>query len=422
MQRRTVLKSLAALPVATWAGHSQASQLWSAPAANARLLCVFLRGGYDAANLLVPVGSRYYYEVRPNIAIARPGVDGEADLHAALALNTDWGLHPALRESIYPLYSAGEAAFVPFAGTEDLSRSHFETQDSIELGQALGGKRDYRSGFLNRLAATLNAERAAPGRSAAALSAPAQAAGARAIAFTDQLPLIMQGSVQLPNMALRSVARPAVDARQARLIAAMYEGTPLASQVREGFVVREDVTKEVIGEMDAANRNAITAKGFELEARRIARLMKDKYNIGFVDVGGWDTHVGQGGAAGYLAGRFEELGRGLAGFAQEMGPAWRDTVVVVVSEFGRTFRENGNRGTDHGHGSVYWVLGGSVRGGAIRGEQLALEQKTLFQNRDYPVLNEYRAMFGGLLARMYGLDAAQVEHIFGTPGRDLGLV
>jgi uncharacterized protein (DUF1501 family) len=397
MDRRTLLKSLAAVSTTSLAGN-----LWAAPASKTRLLFVFMRGGYDATSLLVPISSQYYYQVRPNIAIPRPGVDG--DLKAALPINADWGLHPALRDSIYPLFTAGEAAFVPFAGTEDLSRSHFETQDSIELGQPLTGTRDFRSGFLNRLASTLNADRAS------------------AIAFTDQLPLVMQGSVQLPNMALRALGKPQVDARQARLIAAMYDGTALASQVREGFVVRADVMKEMIGEMDAANRNAITAKGFELEARRIARLMKDKYNVGFVDVGGWDTHVGQGSATGYLATRFEELGRGLAGFAEEMGPEWQDTVVVVVSEFGRTFRENGNRGTDHGHGSVYWVLGGGVRGNAVRGEQIALEQKTLFQNRDYPVLNEYRAMFGGLLARMYGLSAGQVEHIFGTTGRDIGLV
>ncbi len=395
MKRRTLLKSLAAVPVATMAG-----QLWAAPASKTRLLFVFMRGGYDAANLLVPISSQFYYKARPNIAVPKPS----DDLNSALPVNADWGLHPALRDTIYPLFTAGQAAFVPFAGTEDISRSHFETQDSIELGQALDHTRDYRSGFLNRLATTLNADRAS------------------AIAFTDQLPLIMQGGAQLPNMALRSIGKPSVDARQARMIASMYDDTALARQVRDGFVVRDDVMKEMIGEMDAANRNAITAKGFELEARRIAKLMKDKYNIGFVDVGGWDTHVGQGGATGYLAGRFEELGRGLAGFAKEMGPDWKNTVVVVVSEFGRTFRENGNRGTDHGHGSVYWVLGGGVAGGQVRGEQIRLEQNTLFQNRDYPVLNEYRAMLGGLFARMYGLDAGQVERIFGATGRDLGLV
>ena len=392
MKRRDLLASLALLPLA--------GRLWAAPAGKARLLFVFLRGGYDAASLLVPISSQFYYQSRPNIAIARPG----ADLASALPIDADWGLHPALHDTVFPLFQNGQAAFVPFAGTEDLSRSHFETQDSIELGQPLSGSRDFRSGFLNRLAATLSADRAA------------------AIAFTEQLPLILQGSAQVPNMALRSLAKPAVDARQARLIASMYDGTPLASQVREGFVVRDDVMKEMIGEMEAANRNAISAKGFELEARRIARLMKDKYNIGFIDVGGWDTHVGQGGATGYLAGRLDELGRGLSGFAQEMGGDWNDTVVVVVSEFGRTFRENGNRGTDHGHGSVYWVLGGGVQGGKVRGEQIRLEQATLFQNRDYPVLNEYRAMLGGLFARMYGLNAGQIEHIFGTQGRDLGLL
>ncbi|MYM68081.1 DUF1501 domain-containing protein [Pseudoduganella sp. FT55W] len=390
MKRRTLIKSLAALPAAAMTG-----QLWAAPASKTRLLFVFMRGGYDATSLLVPISSEYYYAVRPNIAIPKT---------AALPVNSDWGLHPALRDTIYPLFTAGEAAFVPFAGTEDLSRSHFETQDSIELGQALDRKRDYRSGFLNRLAATLNADRA------------------NAISFTDQLPLIMQGGLQVPNTALRNVAKPAVDARQARMIAAMYEGTALAQPVRDGFTVREDVMKDMIGEMDAANRNAITAKGFELEARRIAKVMKERYNIGFVDVGGWDTHVGQGNATGYLANRLEELGRGLSGFAQEMGPDWKDTVVIVVSEFGRTFRENGNRGTDHGHGSVYWVLGGGVNGGKVHGEQVRLEQPTLFQNRDYPVLNEYRAMFGGLLSRMYGLNAGQVEKIFGTSGRDLSLV
>jgi uncharacterized protein (DUF1501 family) len=243
------------------------------------------------------------------------------------------------------------------------------------------------------------------------------------IALTDQLPIAMQGPVQVPNMALRSVGKPGVDPRQSKIIASMYSNTALASQVNEGFVVRDDVARELASEMEAASRNAVTTKGFEQEARRIARLMRDKYTLGFVDVGGWDTHVGEGGSAGYLAGRFDELGRGLAGFADEMGQQWHDTVVVVVSEFGRTFRENGNRGTDHGHGTVYWLLGGGIRGGRVVGEQQRVEQATLFQNRDYPILNEYRSVLGGLFGRMYGLRQQQIEQVFAqTRSSDIGLV
>jgi len=393
MNRRDLLKALAAVPLFGTAG-----SLMAAPATDARLLFVFLRGGYDANNLLVPIGSDFYYASRPNIAIPKPGAD-----NGALALNGDWALHPALRDTIYPLYTGGDAAFIPFAGTTDLSRSHFETQDSIELGQDLGGRRDFRSGFLNRLAQTLNAK--------------------GAIAFTDQLPLIFQGGLQVPNMALRSVGKSGIDARQSQIIAAMYKNTALQQQVSEGFVVRDDVAKGLVAEMNEANRNAISPKGFALEAQRIALLMKDKYNLGFVDVGGWDTHVGQGASSGYLAGRFEELGRGLATYAQEMGDAWRNTMVVVVSEFGRTFRENGNRGTDHGHGSVFWVLGGAIRGKQVVGQQVAITQANLFQNRDMPVLNEYRAVLGGLLQRTFGLNPAQLGRVFaGVKPVDLGLV
>jgi uncharacterized protein (DUF1501 family) len=395
VNRRDFLKLSAAAPLA-----ASSFSLHAAPAGNPRLLVVFMRGAYDAANLLVPHGSSFYYEARPNIAIPRPG----AAANSALALDATWALHPSLRASLLPLYEKGQLAFVPFAGTDNLSRSHFETQDSIELGQGQDRARNYQSGFMNRLAAVL-AKRGQP------------------IAFTGQVPVAFRGDVQVPNVALRQLAKPSVDARQSAVIAEMYRNTALAGPVMEGFSTRDGVIQTLAEDMDAASRNALTARGFELEARRIARLMRDRYNLAFVDIGGWDTHVGQGGAEGYLANRLEELGRGVAAYADEMGGAWNDTVVVVISEFGRTFRENGNRGTDHGHGSVYWVLGGGVRGGRIAGEQVALTPATLNQSRDYPVLNEYRALFAGLFGRMYGLDSAQLERVFaGVKPKDLGLV
>jgi len=394
MQRRHLLKAAATMGLSLGGG-----QLWATGTGQPCFLMVFLRGGYDAANLLVPVSSSFYYEARPTIAVPRPGTHDAS----ALALSADWGLHPALRDNLHPLWQRGELAFIPFAGSRDTSRSHFETQDGIELGQPLEGTRNYRSGFMNRLAATLQ--------------------GADAMAFTERLPLALQGEVQVSNTVLRALSRPAVDARQSQIISSMYRGTELAAAVTQGFSARDEVMREMAAEMEAASRNAISARGFELEARRIARLMKGRHRLGFVDVGGWDTHVGQGGATGVLASRLEELGRGLATFAQEMGSRWQDTTVVVVSEFGRTFRQNGNNGTDHGHGSVYWVLGGGVRGGRVVGEQVAVTPNNLFQNRDYPVLNEVRSVLGGLLQRQFSLSAAQTAAVFPqAEPRDLGLL
>ena len=391
MQRRHFLSAAACLPLTFSLARARAT----APHSDTpRLLLVFLRGAYDSSNLLVPTHSDFYYAARPTIAIARPG-----EANGALPLDTRWGLHPAMEGSLLPLFQGRQACFVPFAGTDDLSRSHFETQDSIELGQPLDAHQSFRTGFMNRLAQLLQ------GRS-----------GMAPMAFTAQLPLCMRGPARIANTALADVGKGGVDANRSRAIAAMYAGTPLAPAVNEGFAVRDAVLRGMQEEMDKAGRDAISAKGFSLVAQRMATLMRDQFDLGFVDVGGWDTHVNQGGASGNLANRLDDLGRGLAAFAQEMGPEpWRHTVVAVISEFGRTFRENGNKGTDHGHGTAYWLLGGSLSaqaGGRVVGEQMEVSEANLFQNRDYPVLNEYRSVLGGLFARMYGMTPAQVQQVF----------
>jgi uncharacterized protein (DUF1501 family) len=292
---------------------------------------------------------------------------------------------------------------VPFCGTDDTSRSHFETQDTIELGQPIGGSRNYQSGFLSRTASVL--------------------AGDKPIAFTSQLPLSFRGGAPIPNIALNFTGKPSVTDRNAALIQAMYQGQSLAPAVSQGFQVQSDVYNAISGEMMAANRNAVTTRGFELSAQRIGLLMQDRFNLGFVDVGGWDTHVNQGGADGYLSNRIGELGRGLAALPVALGDKWNDTVVIVVSEFGRTFRENGDRGTDHGHGSTYWVLGGGVKGGRMAGNQVKVEQATLFQDRDWPVLTDYRALIGGILRKSHGLSPAQLATVFpSSQPADLALV
>jgi uncharacterized protein (DUF1501 family) len=389
MNRRHVLQlGSAALLAAGVRG-----RLFAAPPTGPRFLMVFLRGGYDSTNLLIPYSSSYYYEARPNIAIAKPDPDSKT---SALALDGDWALAPAVRDTVGGMYLQRQVAFIPFAGTDDLSRSHFETQDSIELGQPTSGARNYRSGFLGRLSDTLigSAGNIAP------------------ISFTDALPLAFQGTGTVPNLSLKSLGKPPFDERQAGILNEMYAGHHLEGAVSNGLELRQEVAKEMADEMTAANRGAINTKGFELEAERMGRLMRDKYRLGFIDVGGWDTHVGEGAAQGALATNLSSLGRGLQVFSQSLGSEWSNTVVVVVSEFGRTFRENGNRGTDHGHGTVYWVLGGAINGGRIGGEQQRVGRGTLLQDRDFPVLNDYRAVLGGLFRSLWGLSADQSAKVF----------
>lgn len=398
LRRRRLLQMATSLPML---GLGRVALAQSGSNANMpRFLLVFLRGGYDAANVVIPYSSKFYYDSRPTIAIAKPD---SKNPQSAFALNSDWALHPALRTSLEPMYARKEALFIPFAGTADTSRSHFETQDSIEAGYSQDGNRNFNSGFMSRLAQTLS--------------------GSQPIAFTDALPTIFKGPNNVANISLKGVGKAQFDQRQGALLAEMYAGHRLEASVREGLDLRSEVARDYEQEMQAANRGAVSPKGFEVEARRIARLMRDRYQLGFVDVGGWDTHVNQGGATGALANNLDNLGQGLAAFAQEIGPAWKQTVVVVVSEFGRTFRENGTRGTDHGHGTAFWVLGGGIHGGRVLGEQVKVDSSTLFQNRDFPVLNDYRSVLGGLFQRMYGLDSEQIDTVFpGVNTVDVGVV
>ena len=237
-------------------------RLFAAPPNGPRFLLIFLRGGYDSTNLLIPYASPFYYEVRPNIAIAKP--DSASNI-GALALDSDWALAPALRDTIGAMYLQRQVAFVPFTGTDDLSRSHFETQDSIELGQPTSGARDYRSGFMARLADILSTQ---------------TEAHSAAIAFTDALPLAFNGKVPVPNLSLKNVGRPAFDERQARILTDMYAGHRLQPAVANGLELRQEVAQAMADEMNSANRDAINTKGFELEAARMALLMRDRYRIG----------------------------------------------------------------------------------------------------------------------------------------------
>ena len=388
LDRRTLLAAALAGPMLP------SARLYAAPASAPRLLVIFLRGAYDSASVLVPSGS-FYAEARPTLALPRSGPN------AAIALDSDWALNKALAPTLLPLWQAKQLAFIPFAGTPDMSRSHFETQDTIEYGQPLTGRRDTSSGFMNRLAGQLS--------------------GASAMSFTNRLPLSFRGPLAVPNLMPGKGGKPG-DPKRSNALASMYAGDPeLGGAVAEGLAAQQMVSTALAEEMVTSGQGAVSPSSFEALARRIGTVMRGRPNLCFADVGGWDTHVNQGGALDFKLG---VLGRGLAGFVEAIGPAeWQRTTVIVISEFGRTFRENGNHGTDHGHGTAFWVLGGNVRGGRIVGEQVAVTPANLNQGRDYQVLNEIRAVLGGTFQRLYGLNAAQVEAVFpGAKPTDLKLV
>lgn len=400
MHRRRFLQTAAASLLAGASG-----RLFAAPSggSDARLLLVFLRGGYDALSALSPYTEADYHEARPHVAIGAPA---KGKVGAAVALDAYWALHPVLVDSLLPLYEANQAAFVPFAGTDFVSRSHFQAQDWVEFGQPAGGSGVAAGGFLNRLLQVLQRGQA----------------HSDAVSFTRALPPVMRGAARVANAPVSMARAAAMVPELEDRILALYRGHELERPVRDGIGLRRQIAEELRQEMTYADRGAAPAQGFALEAGRIARVMREhpRYRIGFIELGGWDTHAGQGAAQGGLANQLRGLGEGLEILADTLGPVWRRTVVVVLSEFGRTFRENGTKGTDHGHGSTLWVLGGDIQGGRIHGEQTRLRFAALHQDRDTPVLNDQRAVLAGLMRDLFALTPADVAEIF--PGaRSVGI-
>lgn len=389
MKRRTFLK-VATVAMAT---PGMSAQVMASPAAGSeRFLVVLLRGACDAASVLVPYSSDFYHSARPTIAI------DSSD--ASLRLNADWMLHPALKGSLAPILSAGQMRFIPFMGIPGVTRSHFEAQDRFELGVSGKDPADKRSGMLYRLADALD--------------------GSRPIAFTVDQPLIFRGPDPVPNISLRSIPAGTLSDAQRKSLEAMYRGHTLSPSLEKGLSLENTVRNEMADANHAASRSPTAAPGtFEGDAQQIARLMSNDFNLGFIDVGGWDTHTAQGNVQGALARKLEQLGNGLAAFIQAMGDGWRNTTVVVASEFGRTFKENGSRGTDHGYGTTYWAMGGWMKGAPVAGEQVTLRPETLFEGRDLPILTDYRSLFAEIAEKRFGLSRKEAKAVFGVDARSL---
>ena len=392
--------ALAALGRRAWAGASDA--------APKRLVVVLLRGAADGLNIVVPYGDEAYYAARPTIAIAKPGV-GEG----ALALDGHFGLHPALG-ALMPLWDAKQLAFVHASGSPDPTRSHFDAQLFIENGTP--GTHATTDGWMNRLLAAM------PGLS----RDPTEA-----LAVGPTLPQILKGRMPVANLPLGPAAGLplAIDKPEiANAFDRLYSSKDAIGQAyRQGRMARVELIAGLPAPPDPADSGAPAPNGFPAVASRLAGLMSHnrKIRVAVVSLGGWDTHVRQGNHTGQLGERLRPLGDGLAAFAKALGPVWQDTAIVVLSEFGRTVRENGDGGTDHGHGNVVWVLGGAVRGGRIYGEWPGLASDALYEGRDLGVTTDFRAVLAAITARHLRVPDRALGAIFpgfSPPHSDIGRI
>ena len=394
MRRRDLFKAAGAVPFlfgpSAWAAISNEG--------TSRLIVILLRGAVDGLSVVIPYADGAYYRERQSIAIASPGKpDG------ALALDGHFGLHPALA-SLLPLWAERRLAFVHAAGSPDPTRSHFDAQLYVENGTP--GEATTRDGWLNRLLLALPGPRGATDAIGVGPTVPRILAGKAPVAT---LPLGPNGTQPLP------IDQPQIASAFDRL----YSGNDdLARSYREGRTARAQLIGALSKERIIADNGAPPPTGFPGQAARLAQLIRrhPAVRVAAIGLGGWDTHINQGNYKGQLADHLRPLGEGLAALARGSGDAWRDTVVIILSEFGRTFRENGNRGTDHGHGNVIWVLGGSITGGRIYGDWPGLAPAQLYQRRDLAVMTDFRSVLATVLERHMRLGDRQLEAVLpGAP-------
>jgi uncharacterized protein (DUF1501 family) len=396
MNRRNFMQTMAAsavslLPVGrhAWAARSQ-----QASPMQRKLIVILLRGAVDGLSVVAPYGDANYYRLRPTIALPRPGQE-----NGALDLDGYFGLHPAL-VSLQPLWQQRKLAFVHAAGSPDPTRSHFDAQDYMESGTP--GRKGTQDGWMNRLLAAL----------------PGPTTPTRALSVGPVMPRILAGRAIATNIASGAAAsrpglldRPQIGSAFDRL----YQGNDRFSHAyQQAQAAHKEMMSSMDTEMQMANAGAPLPNGFPDDAARLATLMRNDPNVqmAFAALGGWDTHANQGASSGQLANRLTPLGQGLATLAQRLGPLFDDTTIVVMSEFGRTARENGNRGTDHGHGNVMWVLGGPVAGGKVYGDWHGLDDAQLHEGRDVPVTTDFRFVLAQIAERHLRLPDNRLRQLF----------
>jgi len=352
------------------------------------LVTLFQRGAVDGLNMVVPHGEAEYYKLRPNIAIPSP-----SKTNGAVDLDGFFGLHPSLRP-LYKFWQSKQLAVVHSAGSPDNTRSHFDAQDYMESGTP--GIKSTRDGWLNRVLQSTDGKTDSP---------------FRAVSMTQQLPRSLYG--RAPSVAMTSLGDFAIKAGiYSQNFKGGFEGV-YEQNAKDSLTETGKETFEAVNFLKAANPSQYKPENGAVypntqvgrSLMQIAQLIKAGVGLeaAFVDTGQvWDTHLNQGGAQGQLANLLHDFGLAIAAFATDLDKRMDDVVVLTMSEFGRTARENGSRGTDHGHGNAMLVLGNGVKGGKIYGEWRGLKPDQLNEGRDVAVTTDFRIVLAEIAARHLG--------------------
>jgi uncharacterized protein (DUF1501 family) len=411
ISRRYFIKSggIAMLGMASLPSFLQRAVAATASPNKKKMVVLFQRGAMDGLNVVVPFAEPNYYALRPTIAIPQPNRGGA---EAAIDLDGFFGLHPSL-QPLLPLFRNGQLAVVQAVGSPDPTRSHFDAQDFMESGTP--GLKATDDGWLNRAMQSMTEEKPSP---------------FRAVAFGPYLPRTLQGTapaVAIPDLKQFKMYGPQQTTEGG--FEAMYAQTVDQAMRGVGHETFEaiDQLKQINPDTYQPENGAEYPKGrFGQSLMEIAELFKADVGleVAFLDSGGWDHHVNEGGVQGQLANLLRDLGQGIAAFHQDMGDRMGDVVFVSMSEFGRTAHENGNHGTDHGHANCMFVMGGDVKGGKVYSRWPGMSQGQLYEGRDLAVTTDYRSVLGEILSKHLGdRDLKAVFPGFANDSRQfLGLV
>ncbi|BAQ63627.1 DUF1501 domain-containing protein [Geminocystis sp. NIES-3709] len=392
MKRRTILQQMALftgsliipIGVNSWVGKTLGKTV-----SQKKLIVVFLRGGVDGLNVIVPHEEDEYYDNRPTIALPAPN-----EKNGVLDLDGYFGLNPVLKD-LMPLWEKKQLTFVHGCGLTTNTRSHFQAQYYMENG--IPGSEKVTQGWMNRLLAILGEKN------------PTQA-----VNVGSTTPQILTGSMPVANLPRikENIKKQPLDRSEInQIFTQLYNGNdPLSLAYQQGKQTREIFMRDLEKDMMESSKNAPSSSNFVQEVKQIATLMKGEANtqLGFIDLGEWDTHVNQSAA---LNQRLAPLGKGLATLVKELGDTYNDTTIVVMSEFGRTVKENGNKGTDHGRGNVMWIIGKNIKGGQFYGEWQTLKPDQLFEGRDVNVSTDFREPIAHILSKNFNLSEQLISQV-----------